>query len=344
MNSKDIARLAGVSRSTVSRVLNNNKNVQPETRKKILEIIKKHNYHPNAPARMLVGQRNWTLGLFIVESGDVAKSTYYTKFIATVIEQASARGYHVLTNIIRDNQNESMVEMVNQNFYQRRIDGGIFIGAANDEAFIEKLIEDGFMVAIIDHENTMHSNDNRLIFNIDNLNSVFAVIDYLFSLGHQHIGFLNGEPHKLSAIKRYEGYLLALERHDLEVRDEWIRHGRFREEEGYMMMKEIIEQGSPMPSAIFAANDDIAIGAIKALHEHGFRVPDDISLIGFDDLLISSYFHPKLTTMRVDFEQIGREVVSNLIEKIENKDWHDQRVKKYYRATLIERESCQRLI
>lgn len=152
MNSKDIAKIAGVSRSTVSRVINNYSNVPEETRQKVLDVIKEYNYVPHASARLLAGYKNRIIGLFIIDiverkcgiKNRITKSPYYLEFTSSVIEAASQKGYKVLVHIIHD---ESRYDEIKECFYNKTISGGIFIGENNGDLEIKKIIKDGYKVA-----------------------------------------------------------------------------------------------------------------------------------------------------------------------------------------------------
>src|SRR5690554_4316811 len=170
INSTEIAKLAGVSRSTVSRVVNDYPNVPEKTKEKIMKLIQQHNYYPNLSAQVLAGKRTRTIGLFLIDAGQVSTDMISNLLIARVIETASSFGYYVLTHIIRNTADEEAIRSVIESFYQKRIDGGIFIGAANYEPFLEQLIAEGFNVAIVDQDlpGEGHHESNRIIINFDN--------------------------------------------------------------------------------------------------------------------------------------------------------------------------------
>ncbi|WP_337099776.1 LacI family DNA-binding transcriptional regulator [Paenibacillus sp. YIM B09110] len=339
INSTEIARLAGVSRSTVSRVINNYSNVPEHTKQKVLQVIEQYNYFPNLSAQVLAGKKTRTIGLFMIDSGDVSSDWIASLLLTKVIESASRYGYFVLTHIVRDPKRQEEARAVKECFYQRRIDGGIFIGAANEEPIVEELIAEGFMVAIVDHHMSGEQESNRIVFNFDNEAGAGLVIDYLAGLGHTRIGIINGDLNRYSGAARWKGFKAAMERNRLPIVKQWMMAADFNEPSGYLAIKELLKLGGELPTAIFAANDSIAFGAIRALGEAGLRVPDDLSIAGFDDHSLSAGYNPPLTTIHVDFSAMMDELTRHLIDGIENgsQDYTQLAMTN----SLIVRESCR---
>lgn len=342
INSTEIAKLAGVSRSTVSRVINDYPNVPEKTKEKVMKIIQQYNYYPNLSAQVLAGKRTRTIGLFLIDSGHVSTDMISSLLIARVIESASLLGYYVLTHIIRDTGDKEAIRTVKESFYQKRIDGGIFIGAANYEPFLEQLIAEGFIIAILDQDLPGHNESNRLVINFDNETGGEQAIDYLVSLNHKRIGVIKGDLERFSGPAKFQGYKNAMIKHNLQLVDNWIISGDFNEASGYKAVYDLIRiNGSDLPTAIFTANDNVAFGAIRALNELGIRVPEDISIIGFDDHALSSRFKPALTTIHVDFELLMHKLTSALIDRIEK----DTKVFKQLMVgtSLVIRDSCREI-
>jgi LacI family transcriptional regulator len=339
INSTEIAKLAGVSRSTVSRVINNYANVPEKTKQKVLKVIQQYNYYPNLSAQVLAGKRTRTIGLFMVDSGRVSGDSISSLLLARVIESASSHGYYVLTHIVHDMKDQDEARMIKESFYQRRIDGGVFIGAANHEPLIEELIAEGFMVAIVDQHLPGRTEPNRIVFNFDNETGVGQAIDYLVSLGHERIGMINGDMNRYSGPSKWRGFQSAMARHHLPLVQQWMLPGDFNESSGYQSIKEFMKAKTELPTAIFAANDSVAFGAIRALKESGIQVPQDVSIIGFDDHILSAYSSPALTTIRVDFADMMDKLTKTLISSIENgaEAYHPVAVS----TELVVRDSCQ---
>lgn len=340
MNSYEIARLAGVSRSTVSRVINNYSNVPPATREKVMKVIEQYNYAPNLSAQVLAGKRTRTIGLFVIETGRVAGDAITNMLIASVIEHASASGYYVLTHIIRNIRDAATVKNVREIYNQRRIEAGIFIGASNDEPALEQLIGEGHIVGIVDQELSQgRCEPNRIVANFDNERGVALGVDYLARLGHRSIGIVNGDMNRNSGPEKLRGFLKSLQQWGIEPQQRWMLPGGFNEAAGYEAMKRFLLSGEQRPTAFIAANDSAAFGVIQAMQEQRLKVPAHMSVVGFDDHAASARFQPPLTTIRVNFNDLMRELVTLVIAAIEQGA-------KTHRAIvsdseLIVRESCK---
>ena len=338
INSIEVAQLAGVSRSTVSRVVNNYANVPIETKEKVMKAIKELNYFPNVSAQMLAGKKSRTIGLFMVSSGEVSVDVLTNMMIVSVIEKASDYDYYVLTYIIRDTTDKATINNVKEIFYQRRIDGGIFIGTEHYEPFVEELIQEGFIIGVFDQEHPESTTGNRIVANFNNELGMKQATDYLIGLGHREIGVINGNIKRLSGERKYEGFMQAMELNSLVVNPSWVVAADFTDEAGYKAMKQLLEHEEPLPTAFIAANDSIAFGAIRALREQNIQVPEDISVIGFDDHVLSEKHSPPLTTVKVDFKRLFKDLLTVLIAKIEKPTDDIRQVS--VDCSLIIRESC----
>ena len=345
MNSSDIARIAGVSRSTVSRVINNYPNVPEETKKRVLEVIKEYDYVPHASARMLAGYKNRVIGLFIIDlverekcgiKNRITKSPYYLEFTSSVIEAASEKGYKVLVNIIH---NKSRYEEVKECFYNKMISAGIFIGENNGDKVIKKIIKDGYKVALVDQDIKLYEDNNSkcVIVNSDNYNGAYEATKYLINLNHRKIAHIAGDKYKFSSIERIKGYKKALQDSNIPINNELIINSEFIEEGGYKAAKKLFSE-NVKPTAIFAGNDKIAIGAMKAIKEMGLRVPEDVSIIGFDNIEECKYTFPSLSTMEIQLTKMAELATNTIIDSIEK----NTNIFSYYNipVKLVERSSC----
>ena len=341
INSTQIAELAGVSRSTVSRVINNYPSVPPETREKVMKVIKEYNYVPDMSAQVLAGKNMRNIGLFIIDKGSVSNDPTSNKLITSVIEEASLHDYYILTHIIRNSKDPVSVDRVKAVFYQNRIDAGIFMGADNHEPFIEELIAEGFIIGIVDQDLPGRDEPNRIVYSFDNENGAIQAVNYLVTLNHRNIGIINGDLKRHAGSARFEGYLKAMKHLCLPVRKEWILQGDFNSDSGYCSMKNFLKTNAALPTAFFAANDSIAFGAIRALNEKGIKVPEDVSIIGIDDHALSAFFHPPLTTFKVDFRGMMQHLTKDVIKTIEEPN--KKSIKMSAGNELIIRESCRSL-
>lgn len=342
MNSKEIAKIAGVSRSTVSRVINNYSNVPPNTKEKVLKVIREYNYVPHASARMLRGKKSKTIGLVIVDfkkSSEIHKiydNVYFGPFTTAVIDYADKKGYNVLVTTV---YKISDYKKVREIFYSKTISGAIFIGVKNDDPDIKRLIDEKFKVAIVDQEikDDDEGFNKSIIVNMDNVGGAYEATKYLIDLGHRKIAHITGDMDKYSGFARVDGYKRALKDAGIPFDAHFVVKGNFIEESGYNAIYKLFKKVKP--TAIFASNDQMAIGAMQALEEKGYSVPDDISIIGFDDISLSRYLKPALTTMNVSLSQMAELCVENLIKSIEEET--EITAKFFVRPKLIVRETCK---
>ncbi|BCZ48743.1 LacI family transcriptional regulator [Clostridium gelidum] len=347
MNSIDIAKIAGVSRSTVSRVINNYSNVPDETREKVLKVIDEYNYVPQASARMLAGAKNRIIGLFIVDmiersvgtKNRIASSPYYLEFTSSIIEYASEIGYKVLVHIIH---NAKGYKEIKESFYDKTISGGIFIGENNDDLVIKEIINSGYKVVLVDQSLELDEGvyNKCKIVNADNFSGAYNATKYLINLKHTKIAHITGGDVKFSSIERVKGYKQALIDANIPIINNFIVKADFIEESGYHATKRLLSKKNK-PTAIFLSNDKMAIASLKAIKEAGLRVPEDISIIGFDDIEAAKYLNPPLTTIRMELAEMAEMAIKGLISSIEND--LDFSVNHTIPVKLIERRTCMEL-
>ncbi|MDF2672588.1 MAG: transcriptional regulator [Clostridiales bacterium] len=320
MNSLEIAKIAGVSRSTVSRVVNNYGNVPKETRDKVLEVVKKYNYVPHASARMLAGMKSRIIGLFIIDMKEessyhkMTTSSYFSPFTNAVIDTANKQQYNILISLInkpRDFKNAK--EM----FYNKTISGGIFIGGNNNEPDIREIIEEGYKVAVIEQDiNDEQDTFNKcILINSDSFGGAFDATNYLIKLGHKKISHIVGDMGHRTGFLRLEGYKKALSDAGIIIKNNLIIKGNYTEESGYKAGLKLLSR--EIPTAIFAGNDSMSIGVIRAIQEANLKIPDDISIVGFDDIEVARYLQPALTTVKIPLFEMASIAVNNLIKASE---------------------------
>lgn len=344
MNSIDIAKIAGVSRSTVSRVINNYDNVPEETRKKIQQIIKENNYVPHASARMLAGVKNRIIGLFIIDmkvdsnGKQVTGSSYFTPFTGAVIDNASKMGYNVLVSIVSKQKDYNKVK---ETFYNKTISGGIFIGEKNGEPEIKEIIRSGYKVALLDQSVKLDEEvyTKCIIVNADNYYGAYKATNYLIGLGHSRIAHIMGISEHLSAMERLDAYKKALTDAGIPIKNNLIAKGDFTIFGGYNATKKLLQK--EIPTAIFCGNDNMAIGALQAIQEANLKVPEDISIVGFDDIEVARYINPSLTTVKMNLLEMASIATNTLITSIE--DNSNFSANYTLPIDLIERNSCKTL-
>ncbi len=342
VDSVDIARLVGVARSTVSKALNGYPYIAAGTRERILKAVRAYGYYPNYSAQVLAGKRPTTLGLFFFRAGHFADDVLADFIISSVIENAAALGYHTLASVVRSPEDSATARSLTGAFYQRRVAAGIFIGARNREPLIDQLVEDGYAVGVFDQRPASRPEPNRVVANYDDAGTSRAVIAYLVSLGHREIGIIDGDRARYAGMMKHRGFMAGMRANDLPVNESWIRVGDFQSESGYRAMRSLLAANKRLPTAVAAANDNTAFGAMRAIEEFGLRIPEDISIVGVDGHPFCQYARPPLTTFEYDIQAMIRGLVSAVIGIVSgNAD--PQALRQVYSARLVERQSCRRI-
>ncbi|MCP1306028.1 catabolite control protein A [Paenibacillus tyrfis] len=309
----DVAREAGVSMATVSRVVNNNPNVKPQTRKKVFEAIERLGYRPNAVARGLASKKTTTVGVVIP---DISNSIFSE--VARGIEDI-ANMYHyniILSNA--DKKKEKEIRVINT-LLEKQVDGLLFMGGAITEEHIQAFKTSSVPVvlcATADEQRTIPSVD------IDHEKAAFDAVNVLLENGHRDIAMISGTlQDPANGFARYQGYKKALEAANIPLREELVRIGNYRYESGLEVTKYFLELDN-RPTAIFAATDEMAIGAIHTLQDNGLKVPEDMSVISVDNIRMASMVRPLLTTVAQPMYDIGA-VAMRLLTKLMNKETKD---------------------
>jgi LacI family transcriptional regulator len=317
MKSNEIAKLAGVSRSTVSRVLNNYSNVPEETRVKVQKVIDEYGYTPNQSARALAGQANDIIELVIADIDESlvgssyrgTNSPYFLETIYSIINQAKLKNQMVLVNIITDSKEYNKIS---SNFDTRMIRGGIFVGFPYHTTEINSLVEKGYNIVAVDNftEKEAFSYSAKAV-NSDNFTGGKIATQYLIDHGHTKIGFIEGDS-RLSAMERREGFLSAMNDSRLSIIPNSMVKGYFREKVAYQETLTMLDRTDV--TAIFCSNDIMALGALKAINERGLKVPDDISLIGFDHHDLSSVMKEDLASVYIDLNDVSKLCIDGIFE------------------------------
>jgi len=305
---QDIAERANVSKSTVSRVLNNSTPVAEEKRKAVLEATAGLNFKPNVFARSLAGGRSMTIGII---TEDVGSPFYDSIMRGTVVGLNSTE----FTGIIADGQRVAELEkLAIATIVERQVDGLILIGGSLDSDAIQKS-SNGIPTVMV--ARTLPGWEDRSIV-IDNAAACKLAAQHLIEMGHRNIVHIMGPPGKPDAIARVEGFKAAMKEANLECTDQQFVQGDFGCESGVKAVELLLEQGKPF-TAICAANDQMAYGARLALFRKNIKVPDDVSIIGFDDQSFSAYMAPPLTTVSQPSDEMGEAAAKMLINILEGK-------------------------
>lgn len=303
---REVSLRAGVSPTTVSHVINNTRFVSAETRQRVLDAMAELNYRPNVLARSLRRGETHTLGLILPDSAN----PFFAEIARAIEDAAFEAGYNV---ILGNSENQLAKEQVYVDvLLNKQVDGLILVATGNHSPPLEQLIHNRLPLVVVDRRLSNVEVDTVLT---DNLYGGLTATKHLLELGHRRIACITGPSNLTPSAERVIGYRRALEEYGVGIDEELILRGDFRPNSGYAATAELIQQ-KLRPTAIFACNDMMAIGALRALSEYGLRAPEDCSLIGFDDIELASYINPPLTTIRQDKSAIAKAAVTLLLERI----------------------------
>ncbi|TCN21163.1 LacI family DNA-binding transcriptional regulator [Mesobacillus foraminis] len=338
---KDIAERANVSTATVSYVLNNTGNVSDKTREKVYQVLKEMNYKPNEIARSLKIKKTSTIGVIVED----ITTFYVPEIIDGINKYAEKLGFSILLVNLRiykklglklDNieKYKDLIVSATNELLSKQVDGIIYIGVHTRD--VTGLIPEINKPIIYTY---CYTSSNQDSVNYDDENAAFEATKYLIHKGHSKIAIISGPVDSVPAHRRLIGYHRALMDHQISFNPAYIKTGDWEYQSGYEMAKELLKNHDP-PSAIFAMSDVMAGGVLDACRELEIKVPDDLSLIGFDGQECSWYFTPKLTTMKLPLGQMGELSIKKMVERIKqlkNNENHSEKTQLL--CELIERES-----
>ncbi|WP_438433784.1 LacI family DNA-binding transcriptional regulator [Gorillibacterium sp. sgz500922] len=319
----DVAKKSGLSVVTVSRVLNQSASVRPKNREKVLQAMRELNYHPNASARSLASGRTGIIGLTLTTLHD----SVLDAIVKEVNECLMDQGYFLALSISQGDEEAFRRSM----FQEDRVDGVILLSPMNADLYVMELKKRKIPFVILDSQERYPA--ASMVF-VNNFKGGYDATRHLIGLGHREIAFIGGPKSFLSSRERERGFLAALAEAGLTPFG--VERREFDIPSGYSAASEWIAAGR-LPTALFAADDFIALGAMDACKNAGIRVPDEISIVGFDDQVYASEFRPRLTTVRQPFENIGKHGVDLLLKRI--REPGSRQVTLEFDPELIERES-----
>lgn len=334
VTSREVADKAGVSRTTVSLVLNNVQGVQisEETRGRVIEAALEMGYVPNAAAQALASRRSQIIGLILTRNPHhISSDAFLNQILDGLITSAHEHSIRLLIDIVEtQHQRKAYLELVRA----KRIDGLILSGPRFDDDALLSLQRDRFPTVLMGQvpETEFYSVD------IDNFAAAKMAVNHLISLGHQSIACItNARPSYTAAAERLRGYHQALESNEIAYDNDLVRHGDFDPESGYQQMNDLLAAGVHI-SAVFVASDVVAIGAKAAIIEHGLRIPGDIALVGFDDVPLARYLDPPLSTIRLPANELAIQASQMLIQIIQGDPPPIRQV--LLESQLVIRKSC----
>lgn len=336
MNIKDIAKLAGVGVSTVSRVINNHPDVKADTREKILQIIKESNYIPNNSARILKQSTSKNIGVLVKG----VFNPFFSEMINIIGNKINEAGYNM---ILQQNERKSQDDMDHLIGFvkEKRLNGVICLGGN----FL-KIAEDCFSVIdvpiVLTSVDTISSKENGKysLVGIDNVKAAYNATEYLIENGHKKIAFIIGDKNDVGiSFFRLQGYKDALEKNSIKFYESNILMGNYNYRDAYIETKKILKEDKEI-TAIFAISDIMAVGAAKAVIDSNLRIGDDISIMGFDGMDISEFYNPSLATIKQPKEVMATNSIELLLDILNNNGEHKHLI---LPTTLIKAQSCKRI-
>jgi len=305
---RDVAREAGVSVNTVSRALSGKPDVSPNTRARILKIAERLGYRPNRLARGLRSNKTFTIGVVVT---DIA-NPFFGALVKGVEEAARKSNYSIILQDT-DEDYEREKEAI-QVMLAERVDGLLITPVQTKTETIEELKEAGLPFVLLGR----YFDDLETDYVVtDDVQGGYLATEHLIKLGHKRIAMINGPLHISSAKERFEGYKRALAHHGVELDESLVSAGAITMEDGYQAAQALFQRRK-RPTAVFCYSDFVAFGVIKAIREYGLRIPDDVAIVGYDDVDFSSYIDVPLTTVRIFKEELGKQAVVLLLEKVQD--------------------------
>ena len=333
---KDVAKMAEVSPSTVSRVIAGSKRISEATHKRVKEAMDHLGYYPNANARSLVKNSTDTIGLVLSRSVVKALANpFFPEILRGITSVTQEYVYSLLLSSSKDHfqEEEQALKMVKE----RRVDGLLILASRANDLLIEKLQKGKHPFVLVGR---IPGEEDLCWVNNDNIQAAKRAVNYLTNLGHSSIGLLVGSSDYIVSQDRLEGYKQGLLEVGIDYDPTLIEEVDFTEESGYRGMMNLLERNSRL-TAVFAIDDLLALGAMKAIKEQGLSVPEDVSIVGFNDNPLASYVDPALTTVRIPIADLGRKATDLLIKKVKKKDIDEKQL--VLSNELIIRNSCTSL-
>ncbi|MCP4142219.1 MAG: LacI family transcriptional regulator [Chloroflexi bacterium] len=329
---EEIGKLAGVSRSTVSRVVNGQPDVKADVRERVMKVVRETGFVPNPAARSLAAQRSGILGLVIPRSvATFFGDPYFSRLTQGISQACYEQGYMLSLFLFYTEKEE---ELLLPRIAQRSFLDGVIVQATTDaDPIIPQLQKSTMPFLVVGRLNEMP--DNLSFIDVDNVSGAKNAVEHLIKLGHERIAHVSGRVDNRPAADRKIGYEKALSENGIPIDSNLIVNGEFSEEGGYAAAQALLPY---KPDAIFAASDTMAVGVVRALKDAGLLVPNDIAVMGFDDLIPAQRSEPQLSTVKQPILRFGVSAVEVLINIIEKGDMPPRQA--LYDTELIIRNSC----
>jgi LacI family transcriptional regulator len=305
-NIRDVAKRAGVAPITVSRVINDSGSVSAKTRTRVEEAIQELGYVPNRLARSLRLSRTHTLALVVTD----ITNPFWTTIVRGVEDAAQDAGFNVI--LCNTDESEAKQEQYLDVLLQKRVDGILLVPASSSAEPVDRVQRQNLPLVVLDRRVCSAQVD---VVRGDSEEGAHQLVRHLLSLGHRRVAVLSGPKDVSTAEDRVIGYRRALAESGVEVRADWVLYGRFSKESGYEMTQQVLAT-APRPTALFAGNNFIAIGVLLALKDAGLRIPEDISVVAFDDLMANLAVDPFLTVVDQPSYEMGRQAAELLLARL----------------------------
>jgi LacI family transcriptional regulator len=328
---QDVARRARVSFMTVSRVVNGHPSVRPATRARVRRAIEELGYFPNAAARALNSNRSRNVGIVFPRRDYLLVAPFCVELCVEVERRLRQRGYHLFLGSMAEERDPGDLYTL---FKEGKVDGMILFAPRRDDPGIARLAAEGLPFVVV------HGRSGRGEFpwvDSDNAQGTGLLLDYLFGLGHRRIGFVTGPLAELNSLDRLRRYRRELRARGIPLDEQLVEAGDWTLESGQAGLERLLSLRRP-PTAVCFSNDQMAIGALKAAHDLGVRVPRDLSIAGYDDIHLASFTTPALTTVRQHIGTVGDRVAELLLERMEDGRREPRRI--VLAPELVVRASC----
>ncbi|WP_315115848.1 LacI family DNA-binding transcriptional regulator [uncultured Clostridium sp.] len=303
---KEVAKKARVSTATVSRVLNNNYPVSEEVKERVYDVIKELNYSPNAIARSLKNNKTNLIG-FVV--GDIS-NPYFMKIAREIEDGMRPKGYNMIMAVTHEDP--ELEKKLLKVLFEKRVDSIVIAPSGDNSEQLKNLIDGGVKLIAIDRQIGDLNIDTVLE---DNFSASYDLVELLIKNGHERIAIINGRLNVTTGTERLRGFKASMKSSDIEIKDEYLLYADFDSDKAYNEVKKLLSNDKiKRPTAIFATNNRMAEGAMIAIEELGYKIPEDISVVSYGDLSIGELVEPRLTVVKQDGRAIGRKVCNILLE------------------------------
>lgn len=331
---RDVARLAGVSPATVSLVLNNKGGISDTTRDRVLDVIRVAGFTPDLNSRRLSMKKSFNISIIMNNVSSPFANLFYYEVAGGLLERSKKYGYNIVfTDIQIKDSSITLPDIV-----ERHDTDGIVFFQDTDETVLKEIYQRGIPYIVVDAHKHYDNYGFTGIFT-DNEKASYTATKYLIENGHRKIAYIGSSYQRDFYVQCFTGFIKALNEHDLSIPSSWILIDAFDDASAYACMEKVIQSGN-LPTAVYCPGDIFAIGVSKCAKDHGYHLPDDLSVIGFDNIILSRFCEPRLTTVGVDMVEIGTLAMDLIERKIQGEPVTNAVVES---GNIIVRESVKRI-